>query len=40
LDEERVGYWTHVVTFDENSKPEYVGTLNRNGKVDSWEKFS
>ncbi len=40
LDEERAGYWTHVVTFDENGKPEYVGILNRNGKVESWEKFS
>jgi len=40
LDEEGVGYWTHVVTFGDNGKPEYVGSLNKNGKVDSWKKFS
>lgn len=40
LDEERVGYWTSVVTFDQNGKPDQVGYLNRNGKVERWEKLS
>ena len=40
LDEEKVGYWTHVVIFDGNGKTEYVGTLNRNGTINSLEKVS
>ncbi len=40
LDEEAVGYWTHVITFNDSGKPEYVGILNKNGKVESWEKLS
>ena len=40
LDEEKVGYWTHVVIFDANGKTEYVGTLNRNGTINSLEKVS
>lgn len=40
LDEERAGYWTSVVTFDQNGKPDQVGYLNRNGKVERWEKLS